>query len=109
MRVTKKSLEMCENRVLCKLITKAEKRKLSAENYHVYALLQSTIEMLQMNDKLIQSSNKRSRQRNPICKNRNNVECENRSDGKQSYEDVLQMDNFFSKLNSLESCIGCGT
>ncbi|KAL4238736.1 hypothetical protein ACF0H5_003443 [Mactra antiquata] len=52
---TRKNRE--ETTVLRHLISKAEKRKQVAENFHVYALLQSTIHRLKLDDHLVKMRN----------------------------------------------------
>jgi len=87
--------------VVSKMIRKAKERKSTAENYHIYALLQSTIHRLEMDNYVL--SCKRSvnscspvRRRIETCISKN---CEISSQDKE-VEDLLNLDSFFSRLKS---------
>lgn len=91
--------------VFSKLIIKAEKKKMSAQNYRMYALLQSTISRLRMDDDLYKLHVLVKR-----CKSTKNSFEKVSTDGKVAVgndvedgdvPDPLQLDTFFDRLKSV--------
>lgn len=87
--------------VLSKLICKAEKRKIAAENYHIYAVLQSTILKLKMESKcIIQQRRSSTNCTRKIGFGTKNVGLPKR----KVCEDPLELDSFFRKLADENVC-----
>jgi len=91
--------------VFSKLIIKAEKKKMSAQNYRMYALLQSTISRLRMDDDLYKLHKLIKR-----CKSTTNGIEKVSTDGKVAVgddvedcdvPDPLQLGTFFDRLKSV--------
>ena len=96
--------------VLSKLIIRVEKRKSMAENFLVYALLQSTVERLKTDSCMLDK-----RKSKVLFKERRNFgdeqisklnscsvseqKCSNQNSSQNS-EDPLKLDEFFSRLKS---------
>lgn len=83
--------------VFSKLIRKAEKKKKTAQNYHVYALLQSTICKLRCDDVHYKSSKQRksdfSKTTIPSTENIDQLDGE--------ISDPMELDDFFVRLKSV--------
>ena len=112
MVVSRKFKGRCENQVLNKLITKAENRKMAAENYHVYALLQSTIFRLQFDDHILSClTNSKCRSVNKQINENKKYVHNNVSHQKdvKLKEDILKLDSFFSQLDTLDTCTAGGS
>lgn len=114
--LSKKS-EMSGGQVLRKLISKAEKRKSLAQNVHIYALLQSTILRLKLDDKVLRLQSfscKRTGNERWASSSRVNLDSGKRfilssssscvessvSDFCIDDEDPLQLNSFFEELKS---------
>lgn len=104
----KENEERCKRdglNIVRKLICKAQKRKKTAENFHIYALLQATIVRLQEDDHLTQMKLVKSRCNrksmdsltNNFCRNNNSFEYDGVVGGDQ---DVLQLNSFFEQLKN---------
>ena len=101
-------------KVLKKLILKAEKRKLFAENFHIYAVLQSTITRLKLDNYYLSMRNVSHKAKYGNCvvemmeQNRKQSSCVKNS-GKlelsvtnsvQFDEDPLSLNSFFEELKN---------
>jgi len=79
---------------------------MTAENYHIYALLQSTILKLQLDDHLLRcvTETKKCRSNSQNTRTYPSDNCVSGNNGIQvDTGDVLQLDSFFSKLDTLDS------
>ena len=94
--------------VLRKLILKAEKRKTYAENFHIYAVLQSTISRLKSDSKLLKVTkvphNFKIGKSLKDGLNQSSISCAQNSFVKIHHDhddkDPLNLDSFFEKLNN---------
>ena len=87
--------------VLSRLINRAERRKLKAETFHVYALLQSTVERLKMDVHLLDVKTyglQRSSFNLCIENDGPALISETLRSENQDLDDPLQLDLFFNKL-----------
>lgn len=95
--------------ILSKLINRAEKRKSKAESFHIYALLQSTVERLRSDSRLLDHRKHKLK----VCKIVNFNRSEDNSVKKDYFSeespsendqqnvmdgDPLKLDAFFSRL-----------
>lgn len=83
--------------VFSQLIRKAEKRKMSAENFHIYALLQSTIMRLRHDDSLYTMKSLKLDSSKQVETNKA-MECSDNSACSGQLDHDLGLDEFFLKL-----------
>lgn len=83
--------------VFSQLIRKAEKRKMSAENFHIYALLQSTIMRLRHDDSLYTMKSLKLDSSNQVQTNKA-MECSDNAACSGQLDHDLGLDEFFLKL-----------
>lgn len=93
---TKKNTVIKTKSVFSHLIRKAEKRKMSAKNYHMYALLQSTVMKLRQDNRIFEY--KKSQCMGNCSDSEGTVDESRRPD---SGKDLLDLDDFFLSLKSV--------
>lgn len=85
--------------VFSALVRKAEKRKLSAENFHIYALLQSTIVRLKRETGFFETRKMQTK-----CEKRDYSACSSNNGELSSgvaTTDILDLDEFFDILKGV--------
>jgi len=88
--------------VISKLINKAEKRQKTAENFLIYAVMQSTICKLKMDDMLYQVSctEPKDFDKRSLVRSRRSHSVEKRVENYCAQDDPLHLDSFFDKLRT---------
>jgi hypothetical protein len=90
-----------ENGVISKLISKAERRKRTAETFHVYAVLQSTICRLKMDDVVLRCKGKQFDDDLVKLSTSNPENSDDQCVGESSFQDdPLHLNSFFRRLST---------